>query len=170
MAVHAATTPHPTPSPPRGEGTKSRESQAFDSAFDVAVLWTFPPSGCAEHRSLRRTGPRADAGQGRKPKISPTGHGWPVGETRRGREAQTSGKCSLVTFLRQESNPPSRRNRTFNQRLQQPARKRVRKDFRVHSAASPRLMRFAALSTSLYLIAVPETRRVQDEVDKLSTS
>jgi len=31
-------------------------------------------------------------------------------------------------------------------------------------------MRFATLSTSLYLIAVPETRRVQDEVDKLSTS
>jgi len=34
----------------------------------------------------------------------------------------------------------------------------------------PRTMRFATLSTSLYLIAVPETRRVQDEVDKLSTS
>ena len=28
----------------------------------------------------------------------------------------------------------------------------------------------SGVSTSLYLIAVPETRRVQDEVDKLSTS
>ena len=54
------------------------------------------------------------------PKISPTGHGWPVGETRRGREAQGTvqsrqrldgadiGKCSLLTFLRQESKAAGR--------------------------------------------------------------
>ena len=56
----------------------------------------FPPSGCAEHHSSRRSGPRADAGQGRMPTISPTGHGWPVGEIRCGREAQSTHQSPQV--------------------------------------------------------------------------
>ena len=49
--------PHPSPLPTSGErGLKAGSRDAFDSAFDVAVAvpWTFPPSGCAEHRSSRR--------------------------------------------------------------------------------------------------------------------
>jgi len=84
LVVCTATTPPPNPLPQVEGGLKAGSGDAFD----VAVPWTFPPSGCAEHRSPRRTGPRADAGRGRMPTISPTGHGWPVGETRRGREAQ----------------------------------------------------------------------------------
>ena len=81
--------PHPNPLPRSGErGLNAGGSDAFDLA--LAVLWTFPPFGSAEHRSPRRHGParlfaRGEAGM---PKLSPTGHGWPVGETRRGREAQ----------------------------------------------------------------------------------
>jgi len=75
-----------------------REGARGRGAFDVAVdlLLMFSPSGCAEHRSPRRTGPRVDAGRGRMPTISPTGHGWPVGETRRGREAQGTHQSPQV--------------------------------------------------------------------------
>ena len=137
-------TPLPTPPPsplPQGEGgLKAGSGDVFDFAFDVAVAVSFdvPPSGCAEHRSLRRTGPRVDAGRGRMPKISPTGHGWPVGETRRGREAQgtesspsddsaqTPGRRFLVTSCRCRQEVTRRRRKTSLRRKEDTARAQAR--------------------------------------------
>ena len=124
--------PHPNPLPTSGErGLKAEERDVFDLAFDVAVavLLTFPPSGCAEHHSPRRTGPRVDAGRGRMPKISPTGHGWPVGETRRGREAQGT-LSSRFFFCDERAQTPGRLFWLLLELLPKVTRRRRKTSFR----------------------------------------
>ena len=55
----------------------------------------FTPFDCAEHRRTRRPWPARVSRRARHgmPMLSPSGHGWPVGETRRGREAQGERPC-----------------------------------------------------------------------------